>query len=165
MVPLPGHLAEPIRTRAEDSGHGEEEGAAEHRRGSVVRSNQVTAVMPHPVRHNQGSAYDACGDVNVEERPFGAAGACENQYYAERSAKRDEEPTGFCRRSCPGQDLFQRKDEKNYQRYSPERMNHDSRKIGHACCWPRKNVRGREEQDGEQNRDSALHRSPGKARD
>ena len=28
MVPLPGHLAEPIRTRAEASGHGEEEGAA-----------------------------------------------------------------------------------------------------------------------------------------
>src|ERR1700722_19745691 len=111
MVPLPGHLAEPIRTRAEDSGHGEEEGAAEHRRGRVVRSNQVTAVMPHPVRHNQGSAYDACGDVNVEERPFGAAGACENQYYAERSAKRDEEPTRFCCRGCPGQGLFWRQAE------------------------------------------------------
>src|SRR6266481_7445342 len=52
MVALPGHFAEPIGACADGSGDGEEKGTAEQCRSGVVRSNRVTAVMPHPIRHN-----------------------------------------------------------------------------------------------------------------
>jgi hypothetical protein len=103
--------------------------------------------------------------VNVEQRPFGAASACENQHDAERSAERDEEPAGFCRRSRSDENLIQCKNEQNDQRHSSQRVNYDSRKIRDARRWPRKNVRGREEQDRKQNSYGALHRSIGRVRE
>lgn len=165
MVVLPGYFAKPISACTDDSGYEEEEGAAEHCCSGVVGSNREATVMPHPVRDYQSSACDTGDDVNVKQRPFDAASACENQHDAERSAECDQEPTGFCRGGCPDENPLQCKDEEDDQRHSPERVNHDGNEIGHACRWPGIDVRGSEEQDREQNRDSALHSSPGSARE